>query len=227
MRCILPLLQLIAQKQVLGHRLGQEGLPRWHSGKNQPANAGDIRDAGLIAGSGRSPGGGHGNPLQNSCLENPKDRGAWWATLCRVAESQTWLKRLSTHAHGVGNGALVSLGRGDTAQSSRRPSSQDSQGRVPDRGELCRDRESKLQRALKDIPVPSAEYSSTHAQEENSKTGERTTKKKQVKQISETPQDQRQLDFSNSRVKRLLNIQTTEHNYNDSVKAQISPITKS
>ena len=45
--------------------------------KNLPANAGAIRDAGLIPGSGRSPEGGHGNPLQNSCLENPKDRGAW------------------------------------------------------------------------------------------------------------------------------------------------------
>ena len=44
--------------------------------KNTPANAGDIRDAGLIPGLGRSPGGGHGNPVQNSCLENPMDRGA-------------------------------------------------------------------------------------------------------------------------------------------------------
>ena len=48
--------------------------------KNLPANAGDIRDVSLIFGSGRSPGGGHGNPLQYSCLENPMDRGAWWAT---------------------------------------------------------------------------------------------------------------------------------------------------
>ena len=45
--------------------------------KNLPANAGDIRNAGLIPGSERSPGGGHGNPLQYSCLENPMDRGAW------------------------------------------------------------------------------------------------------------------------------------------------------
>ena len=45
--------------------------------KNQPAKAGDIRDVGSIAGSGRSPRGGHGNPLQYSCLENPTDRGAW------------------------------------------------------------------------------------------------------------------------------------------------------
>ena len=48
---------------------------------NPPANAGDIRDAGTIPGSGRSSGGGHGNPLQYSCLENPMDRGAWWATI--------------------------------------------------------------------------------------------------------------------------------------------------
>ena len=45
--------------------------------KNQPANAGDMRDAGLISGLGRSPGEEHGNPLQYSCLENPKDRRAW------------------------------------------------------------------------------------------------------------------------------------------------------
>ena len=44
--------------------------------KNLSANAGDIKDKGLIPGSGRSPGGGHGNPLQYSCLENPMDRGA-------------------------------------------------------------------------------------------------------------------------------------------------------
>ena len=55
--------------------------------KNLPVNAADIRDAGSIPGSGRSPGGGHSNPLQNSCLENPMDRGAWWAIVQRVAES--------------------------------------------------------------------------------------------------------------------------------------------
>ena len=47
--------------------------------KNLPAKAGDIRDLGSIPGSGRSPGGGHGNPLQYSCLENPVDRGTWCA----------------------------------------------------------------------------------------------------------------------------------------------------
>ena len=47
--------------------------------KNLPGNPGDVREAGLILGSGRSPGGGHGNPLQCSCLENPMEREAWWA----------------------------------------------------------------------------------------------------------------------------------------------------
>jgi len=48
--------------------------------KNLPANAGDIRDAGSMPGLGRSPGQGHGKPLQYSCLENPMDRGAWWVS---------------------------------------------------------------------------------------------------------------------------------------------------
>jgi len=60
--------------------------------KNPPANAGDIRDSGLIPGPGRSPGGGHGNPLQCSCLENPVDRGTWRATVHRVAKSYTPVK---------------------------------------------------------------------------------------------------------------------------------------
>ena len=60
--------------------------------KNLSANAGNLRDADLISGSGRSPGGGHGNPLQYSCLENPMDRGAWWATVYGAAKSQTQLK---------------------------------------------------------------------------------------------------------------------------------------
>ena len=56
---------------------------------NPSVNAGDIKDAGLISGLGRSPGGGNGNPLQYSCLENPMDRGAWWAAVHKVAESET------------------------------------------------------------------------------------------------------------------------------------------
>ena len=62
--------------------------------KNLPANAGDIRDSGLI------PGGGNSNPLQYSCLENPMDRGAWWAAVHRVTKSWTRLKGLSMHAQG-------------------------------------------------------------------------------------------------------------------------------
>ena len=63
--------------------------------KNPPAIAGDLRDASLTPGSRRSPGVGHGNPLQYSCLENPTDRAAWWVTVHRVARSWTWLKWLS------------------------------------------------------------------------------------------------------------------------------------
>ena len=57
--------------------------------KNPPANAGDLRDVGSVPGLGRSPGRGHDNPLQYSYLENLMDRGAWWATIHRVTESDT------------------------------------------------------------------------------------------------------------------------------------------
>ena len=60
--------------------------------KNLPVNAGVVRDVGLIPGSRRSPGGGHGNPLQYSCLENPVVRGTWRATVHGVTQSQTGLK---------------------------------------------------------------------------------------------------------------------------------------
>ena len=66
--------------------------------KNPTANAGDIRDVGLIPGLERSPGGEPGNPLQYSCLENPTDREVWRATVHGVAKSQTQPKRLSMHA---------------------------------------------------------------------------------------------------------------------------------
>ena len=58
--------------------------------KNLLANAGDARDTGSIPGSGRSPEVGNGNSLQYSCVENSMDRGAWWAIVHGVAESQTW-----------------------------------------------------------------------------------------------------------------------------------------
>ena len=69
--------------------------------KNPPANAGGIRDEGSIAGPGRSPEGGDSKPLQYSCLENPMDRGAWWATGHRVTKSQTRLKWLSMLTSGT------------------------------------------------------------------------------------------------------------------------------
>ena len=65
--------------------------------KNPSADAGDIRDTGSIPESGRSAGGGHGNPFQYACLEGSMDRGAWWATVHGVAKSWTRLKQLSAH----------------------------------------------------------------------------------------------------------------------------------
>ena len=65
--------------------------------KNPTANAGEVRDPGSIPGSGRSPGGENDNRLQYSCLENPMDRETWWATVHRVAKSQTQLKQLNMH----------------------------------------------------------------------------------------------------------------------------------
>ena len=67
--------------------------------KNPFANAEKIRDAGLIPGSERSPGEGHSNPLQYSCLKNPVDAGAWQVMVHRITKSQTQLKPLSMHPH--------------------------------------------------------------------------------------------------------------------------------
>ena len=64
-----------------------EGFPGGSDGKESACNAGDQ---GSVPGLGRSPGGGNGNPLQYSCLEDSMDRGAWRALVCGVAESQTW-----------------------------------------------------------------------------------------------------------------------------------------
>ena len=72
-----------------------EGFPGGSMVKNPPANAGDG-DAGSIPGLGRSPGGGHSNPLQYPCLENPMDRGTWQATVYGVTKSRT---QLSMHTH--------------------------------------------------------------------------------------------------------------------------------
>ena len=68
---------------------GVHGVPGGSVGKSPLASAGDIRDVGLVPGWGRSPGGGNGNPLQYSCLENPVYRGAWWATVLGVTKSRT------------------------------------------------------------------------------------------------------------------------------------------
>ena len=68
-------------------------------GKESSCQRRRRRDTGSIPGSGRSPGGGRGNPLQYSCLENPMDRGDWQATIHRVTQSRTQLKQLSTHTH--------------------------------------------------------------------------------------------------------------------------------
>ena len=77
-----------AMKEVKRKDVGSEGSPGRHRGNGHAANAGD---AGLIPGSERSPGGGHGNPPQCSCLENPMDRGAWRATDHGVSKSWTQL----------------------------------------------------------------------------------------------------------------------------------------
>ena len=72
--------------------LSPMGLPTWLSVNNPPANAGTSEDTGSIPGSGRSSGGGNGHWLQDSCLVNSGDRGAWWATVHRVAKSWTPLR---------------------------------------------------------------------------------------------------------------------------------------
>ena len=67
-------------------------MPQWLSGKESACNVGDTGDLDLISGLGRSPGGGHGNPLQYSCWENPMNRGAWQAMVHEVTKTQTQLK---------------------------------------------------------------------------------------------------------------------------------------
>ena len=74
-------------------------LPQLLSDKESACNAGDAGDVASIPGARRSPGGGHGSPLQYSWLENPMDRGPWWAIVYRAAKSQTGVKRLSMNVH--------------------------------------------------------------------------------------------------------------------------------
>ena len=79
--------------------------------KSLPADTGDFRDASSISGSGRSPGGGHNNPLQYSCQElNPIDRGAQWAMVHKVTKSQTRLKQLSISTSESGTGKFCCRG---------------------------------------------------------------------------------------------------------------------
>ena len=73
-----------------------DGFPRGASGREPPANTEDVRDVGSLPGSGQSPGGGHGNTVQYSCLENPMDRGAWRAAVLGVAKRWTRLKHACT-----------------------------------------------------------------------------------------------------------------------------------
>ena len=93
--------------------------------KNLSAITGDARDAGLIPGLGRSSGGGHDNPLQCSCLENPMDRGTWWPTVRRVAKSQT---RLSDWAQA--HNPTVPFPEMPALNRMSKESAEESQGRV-------------------------------------------------------------------------------------------------
>ena len=103
------------------HELGGRFIPSWASTmiKNPPASAGDMR-WGLNPRSGRSPGRGHANPLQYSCLKNPIDRGTWSAIVHGVAKSQTWLKPLSIHTqHRLADTLTIVLWAKDLSTGSR------------------------------------------------------------------------------------------------------------
>ena len=79
-------MRVTTNRMIFPNYLNLKGLPGGSMVKNLPANAGDERDTGSISGSGRSPGERNGNPLDYSCLENPKDRGAWWVTVHGVTK---------------------------------------------------------------------------------------------------------------------------------------------
>ena len=82
------------------------GFPGGTSGKEPTCQCRRHRDACSALRPGRSPGGGRGNPLQYSCLENPMDRGVWRATVHRLTQTGAWLKQLTTHAHDEPRGQL-------------------------------------------------------------------------------------------------------------------------
>ena len=87
--------------------LSNEAQHRWHSGQELASHGMRCKKWGVIPESGRSRGGGHSNPFQHSCLENPIDRGAWRATAHRIEKSWTWLRRLSTHTGWIWNTILT------------------------------------------------------------------------------------------------------------------------
>ena len=91
-----------SQVMFIHRSLHQRDFPGGSDGKASAYNAGDL---GSIPGPGRSPGEGNGNPLQYSCLENPRDGGAWWAAVYGVTQSQTLLKRLSSSSSNRGKRA--------------------------------------------------------------------------------------------------------------------------
>ena len=82
---------------IITHLILAMGFPGGSVGKESACKSGDAEDVGSVPRWRRSPGGGHSNPLQYSCLENPMDRGAWRDTIHSVAKSRKRLKRLSTH----------------------------------------------------------------------------------------------------------------------------------
>ena len=89
--------------------------------KNLPVNAGNVRDTGSIPGSGRSPGGGHGNPLQFLCLENPVDRGAWGGYSSQGCKKLDMTEQLSMHnaQHSSNSKVFVSVSRGPGRNNTR------------------------------------------------------------------------------------------------------------
>ena len=92
------------------HNNRQGGLPRWLSGKESVCSEGDTGDTGSIPGSRRSPGGGNGNLLQYSCLENPMDRGAWQAT-AHGAAKESDVTEVTEHACRQSTGQVEAVGR--------------------------------------------------------------------------------------------------------------------
>ena len=110
-------------RQSLLEGFTEDWAPRWwQQVKNPPTSAGDTRHKVSIPGLGRSPGGGQGNPLQYSCLENPMDRGAWQAAAHGIAKNHINLKRLSVRMALIGSWFLTHpRTKSDTCRISRKP----------------------------------------------------------------------------------------------------------